>query len=29
MAILTTFKVSGDPDELFALAQEKIGPLAR
>jgi hypothetical protein len=29
MAILTTFKVSGDPDELFALAREKIGPLAR
>lgn len=29
MAILTTFKLSGDPGELFAIAQEKVGPLAR
>jgi hypothetical protein len=26
MAILTTFKVMGDPDELFAIAREKVGP---
>jgi hypothetical protein len=29
VAILTTFKVSGDPDELFAIAREKVGPVAR
>lgn len=29
MAILTTFKVPGDPDELFAKMQEKVGPAAR
>jgi hypothetical protein len=28
MAILTTFKVTGDPDELLAIAREKVAPAA-
>lgn len=29
MAILTTFRQSGDPDELFALMQDKLADVAR
>jgi hypothetical protein len=27
MAIVTMFKVSGDPDELLRIAREELGPL--
>jgi hypothetical protein len=29
MAVLSIFKILGDPDELFAMQQEKIAPAAR
>lgn len=29
MAILTSFKIPGDPDELLAEKQEKLDPIAR
>jgi hypothetical protein len=29
MAVMSIFKVSGDPDELFKLSEEKVAPAAR
>ena len=29
MAVLSIFKIQGDPDELFAIQEEKIAPAAR